>query len=451
MNIYQRSFLVANGNPLYVPVGATRWLWPIGMPPTGRLLKVFVRQATTSIPSGGVITTLAATPADGSNVLTFSSGDYATLAAAGVAAGQTYTVVGDSMPTAGYILALSPSTNQIITSTNGSGTTAGTISTSGAFQAGTTLQDPSCGISALGGGFSATTYQGTVPYLVRVYDRDWRLAYAPATWTPTLTTTNTTTTWYAPGGAAVTQTIPSQAVTTDATAAFSLTAGQVTALGLPTTPAQTANVDIIWSSGGLNAVVPNQYGAPIYPGQQWVMLGATVTCVTATTFALTTLGNVFSQTAPFGVTWAGPTPGLPTTLTGANPESLMIRSIPPSGSGAFGESKMEVVCDENISSADITNHLGGYSGSSLVGWGSNSGSLASVTMSLGAPSYLTGSTGLSYRNREGTFAVPVRQLYLEIDLNSSTGWMTSGTQAVVGAAPATIEVEMSCEVGGEIS
>jgi hypothetical protein len=116
---------------------------------------------------------------------------------------------------------------------------------------------------------------------------------------------------------------------------------------------------------------------------------------------------------------------------------------------------MEIVADENITSTDVTNHLGFYYSGTGYGWGNNTQvsppASGTPVITLGSSAYLTGATGLAYKNREGTFAVPTRQLYLEIDLNSATGWMTSGGQAVVGAAPATIEVEMACDVGGEIN
>lgn len=108
---------------------------------------------------------------------------------------------------------------------------------------------------------------------------------------------------------------------------------------------------------------------------------------------------------------------LPVDANTYDQNSMHIYYLP--AGAAYGPGKPMIVVDENI--ANGSNTEGDLSASA--------GGIAWYSSGLGRP----------YQNREGTFTVPVRKLYLEIELGSAA------------SQDYHFEVEIGCEIGNELN
>jgi len=236
-------------------------------------------------------------------------------------------------------------------------------------------------------------------FTCRVYDRNWAVKV------PVLA--------YAPTGSPV-------SAATFTVAASSLPANLYT----PNWPDNAHFfADVLWSYGGMFQTkaptnpnepgYPYQQGAPIYPGQQYISPHIKFNVQSGTTLTTSVLSNQTAQT-PSLKTSILP---LPTAPAAVNPGSMFIYYMPVAGTASY-PSRSAIVVDETMSAniAQLT----------------STDTCACVMWSDGH--------GMPYQNREGTFTVPVRQLYLEFDYASNGASATSTY---------TFNVELACELGGE--
>lgn len=228
-------------------------------------------------------------------------------------------------------------------------------------------------------------------YVARVYDRAWSLSGVPSAYTPTLNG----------GGTAV-------------------IANPSTAFTFATNPGwPTSNIwygDVTWTIGGLTTSPGQTQPTSVnrwYPGQQFRASGVKFTSTggNGKTLQITTLGtgdalplagqyNAGSLTVSFLP--------LDAALNGST-------AYPPATSNTY----TEIIVDENI--------LNPNGQASLTSTGST------------VPAYYVSQIGMPYQNREGSFSVPVRKVYLEIDCGANTA----------PSANCTLEVELACELGNE--
>jgi hypothetical protein len=223
-------------------------------------------------------------------------------------------------------------------------------------------------------------------FKVRVYDRDWAIRAPVTAYAPTLD-----------GNGAVQATAHCFTVTSTT--------------NFPTTGDWYGNV--IWSVGGLAAMpqIPGNVQPTsvrgLYPGQRFSSTCCEFTSNSATDVTLTTLGTAGTALPVNATMFSGGTMYLEYTGTDT---ALSLTSGAPVGS---------VILDENTAVGNGRTNLNTVINDTTV-----------VVYSDGH--------GVPYQNREGSFSVPIRKLYLEVDFGANSP-----------SADCIFDCELACQIGNE--